>query len=88
MGVGTLLDAKEVVVVFKGSGRARALEAALECGVNHMFPVSAFQRHPQVLFVCDEDATLELRVKTVCYFKGLAKTAESMNGRSDKKGGF
>ena len=30
-----------------------------------MFPVSAFQRHKKVLFVSDEDATLELRVKTV-----------------------
>lgn len=31
--------------------------------------VSAFQQHPSCLFVCDEDATLELRVKTVKYFK-------------------
>jgi glucosamine-6-phosphate deaminase len=74
MGVGTLLESKEVVVLFSGSARARALEAALEFGVNHMFPVSAFQRHPRVLFLCDEDATLELRVKTVKYFEGLAKT--------------
>ena len=65
VGVGTLLVAKEVVVLFAGSKRARALEAALEKSVNHMYPVSAFQRHKKVLFVCDEDAVLELKVKTV-----------------------
>lgn len=27
--------------------------------------------HPSTMFVCDEDATLELRVKTHKYFKGL-----------------
>lgn len=35
-----------------------------------MWTVSAFQQHPQTVFVCDEDATHELKVKTVKYFKG------------------
>jgi glucosamine-6-phosphate deaminase len=65
VGVGTLLAARDVLVLFAGSKRARALEAALEQSVNHMYPVSAFQRHKRVLFVCDEDAILELKVKTV-----------------------
>ena len=30
--------------------------------------------HPNAMIVCDEDATLELRVKTVKYFKGLQET--------------
>ena len=47
-----------------------ALYKAIEEGVNHMWTVSAFQQHPRTIFVCDEDATLELRVKTVKYFKG------------------
>lgn len=34
-----------------------------------MWTVSAFQQHPATLMICDEDATLELRVKTVKYFK-------------------
>lgn len=28
------------------------------------------QMHPATLFVCDDDATMELKVKTVKYFKG------------------
>lgn len=34
-----------------------------------MWTVSAFQQHPRTIIICDEDATLELRVKTVKYFK-------------------
>lgn len=34
-----------------------------------MWTVSAFQMHPRTTIVCDEDATLELKVKTVKYFK-------------------
>ena len=32
------------------------------------------QMHPRAAIVCDEDATLELRVTTVKYFKGLEHT--------------
>ena len=40
-----------------------------------MWTVSAIQMHPRACIVCDEDATMDLRVKTVNYFKGLQKTA-------------
>ncbi|KAL4715409.1 hypothetical protein ACJJTC_015180 [Scirpophaga incertulas] len=71
VGVGTVLDAKEVMILITGSHKALALAKAIEEGVNHMWTVSAFQQHAQALFVCDEAATLELRVKTVKYFKSL-----------------
>ncbi|CAF99071.1 unnamed protein product, partial [Tetraodon nigroviridis] len=71
VGVGTVMDAKEVMILITGAHKALALAKAIEEGVNHMWTVSAFQQHPQSIFVCDEDATLELRVKTVKYFQGL-----------------
>uniref|UniRef100_A0A8C9TMW6 Glucosamine-6-phosphate isomerase n=1 Tax=Scleropages formosus TaxID=113540 RepID=A0A8C9TMW6_SCLFO len=71
VGVATVMDAKEVMILITGAHKAFALYKAIEEGVNHMWTVSAFQQHPQTLFVCDEDATLELRVKTVKYFKGM-----------------
>ncbi|XP_015453076.1 glucosamine-6-phosphate isomerase 2 isoform X2 [Pteropus alecto] len=71
VGVGTVMDAREVMILITGAHKAFALYKAIEEGVNHMWTVSAFQQHPQTIFVCDEDATLELRVKTVKYFKGL-----------------
>ena len=76
MGMGTMREAKEVMVIFTGVVKAHALESCLEKPVNHMFPVSVIQRHNCAIFVCDEDATEELRMKTVRYFKGLQETAE------------
>ncbi|XP_077293222.1 glucosamine-6-phosphate isomerase Oscillin isoform X1 [Arctopsyche grandis] len=72
VGVGTVMDAKEVMILITGGHKAFALYKAIEEGVNHMWTVSAFQQHPHTLMVCDEDATLELRVKTVKYFKALS----------------
>lgn len=69
VGVGTVLDAKEVMILITGAHKAFALYKAIEEGVNHMWTVSAFQQHANTLMICDEDATLELRVKTVKYFK-------------------
>ncbi|XP_072352780.1 glucosamine-6-phosphate deaminase 2 isoform X1 [Scyliorhinus torazame] len=71
VGVGTVMDAKEVMILITGSHKAFALYKAIEEGVNHMWTVSAFQQHPRTTFVCDDDATLELKVKTVKYFQGL-----------------
>jgi len=71
VGVGTVMDAREVMILITGSHKAFALYKAIEEGVNHMWTVSAFQMHPKATFVVDDDATLELRVKTVKYFKGL-----------------
>lgn len=59
------------MILISGAHKAFALYKAIEEGVNHMWTVSAFQQHPHTLMICDEDATLELRVKTVKYFKVL-----------------
>lgn len=71
VGVGTVMDAREVMVLITGQHKALALHMAIEEGVNHMWTVSAFQQHPNAVFVCDSDSTAELKVKTVKYFNGL-----------------
>jgi len=71
VGVGTLLDAKEVVILVSGHNKARALHHAIEEGVNHMWTVSCLQLHPKALIVADEDSTDELKVGTVKYFKDI-----------------
>lgn len=73
VGIQTILDAREVMILVHGQAKAYALEQCLERGVNHMFTLSALQLHPCAMIVCDEDATGELRVRTVRYFKGLEK---------------
>ncbi len=71
IGVGTLLDAKEVLILVTGHNKAQALEAAVEGSVNHLWTVSALQLHPKSIIACDEAATMELKVKTLKYFKEL-----------------
>lgn len=71
VGVGTVMDAYEVMILITGVNKAFALHKAIEEGVNHMWTVSAFQQHPNTIIVCDEDATHELKVKTVKYFKNM-----------------
>lgn len=73
VGVATVMDADEVMILITGQHKALALHKCLEEGVSHMWTVSAFQQHPRTIFVCDEDATMELKVRTVKYFKGLMK---------------
>jgi glucosamine-6-phosphate deaminase len=71
VGVATVLDAKQVLIIINGYKKARALANVVESGVNHMWTVSALQLHPHGIIVCDEEATLELKVGTVKYFKDI-----------------
>ncbi len=71
IGVGTLLDAEEVLLLITGYNKALALQACVEGSVNHLWTVSSLQMHKRALVVCDEPATQELKVKTVKYFKQL-----------------
>lgn len=64
VGVQTVLDAREVVVIVLGARKALAVQRCVEQGVNHMWTLSALQLHPRSMIICDEDATLELQVKT------------------------
>ncbi|KAI5198522.1 glucosamine-6-phosphate isomerase [Aureobasidium subglaciale] len=65
VGVQTVLDAREVVIIITGSHKALALQKCIEGGVNHMWTLSSLQLHPHAMIVADDDATLELQVKTV-----------------------
>ncbi len=68
VGVQTVLDAREVVIVVNGYKKARALQKVVEGGVTHMWTLSALQMHPDSTIVCDQEATMELKVGTVKYF--------------------
>ncbi|MBP1618019.1 MAG: glucosamine-6-phosphate isomerase [Bacteroidetes bacterium] len=71
VGVATVMDAKEVVVIANGANKARALAQAVEGGVSQMWTISALQMHQNGIIVCDEEATSELRVGTYRYFKDI-----------------
>ena len=71
VGVKTVMDAREVLIIVSGHNKARALQKVVEEAVNHMWTVSALQLHPRGIIVCDDGATVELKVGTVNYFKDI-----------------
>ena len=71
VGVGTVLDADEVLIIVNGYSKAKALQHAIEGGINHMWTISSLQLHPKGIIVCDDKATNELKVGTVNYFKDI-----------------
>ena len=73
VGVGTVMDAKEVLIVANGHNKARALQHAIECAVSQEWTISALQLHPHAIIVCDEAATDELKHGTYKYFKDIEK---------------
>lgn len=73
VGVATVMDARKVLIIVSGHNKARALQQAVEFGVNHMWTVSCLQLHPQGIIVTDDSATVEMKVGTVQYFKDIEK---------------
>jgi glucosamine-6-phosphate deaminase len=73
VGIKTITDSEEVLILATGHNKARALRHAIEEGINHMWTVSALQLHPKSLIVCDDPATDELKVATYKYFLSIEK---------------
>ena len=73
VGVGTVMAAKEVMILCNGHSKARALQAAIEGPVTQAWTISALQTHKHGIIVCDESATDELKVSTYKYFKDIEK---------------
>ncbi|MDE6876637.1 MAG: 6-phosphogluconolactonase, partial [Alistipes sp.] len=71
VGVGTILAAREVVILATGHKKARAVRHGIEGSYNHQWTISALQTHPSGIVACDEAAADELRVATYRYFKNI-----------------
>ena len=77
VGVQTVMSAREVVVIINRYHKARALRQVVEEGVNHMWTVSMLQMHAKAVIVCDDEATMELKVETVKYFKEIEQIIDN-----------
>jgi len=73
VGVGTVMDAREVMIIVNGYNKARALQQAIEGSVSHMCTLSALQMHPHAVIIADENAAMELKVSTYRYFKDIER---------------
>ena len=60
MGVGTILEAKRIVLMATGEGKAKAVAEAIDGEIDPGNPASALQRHDNVVFVLDRMAASRL----------------------------
>ena len=68
VGIGTVMAAKEVLLVCNGHHKARALQHIVDGEVSHKWTASMLQMHPHAIVVCDEAACDELTVGTYKYY--------------------
>ncbi len=73
VGVGTIMDSEEILIIVNGHNKARALKHTIEKGINHMWTISALQLHKNAIIVSDKKATYELKVGTVEYFNDIER---------------
>ena len=73
VGVGTVMSAKEVLILCNGHNKSRALQAAVEGAVTQMWTISSLQLHPHGIVVCDEAACEEIKHGTYRFFKDVEK---------------
>lgn len=74
VGVGTVMDSKEVMILATGLKKSRAVAKGVEGDVSHAWTISALQTHPKGIIVIDEPAASDLRVGTYRYFKDIEKS--------------
>jgi len=72
MGVGTILDARTIILLVTGSTKAEILAKAVEGPITSMVSASALQLHPQCRVVVDEHAAVKLTAQD--YYRWIFET--------------
>jgi glucosamine-6-phosphate deaminase len=61
-GIGTILQARHIVLVASGRGKAEAIHQLVEGPISAMWPASALQLHPHVTVLLDTAAASRLQL--------------------------
>lgn len=65
MGVGTIMDAKSVILMAWGEGKAPIIQKTVEGPVTELIPATFLQKHPNAQFILDTASAAELtRIKS------------------------
>lgn len=62
MGVGTIMEARKIILMANGRKKAKAIADAIEGPVTSMCTASALQHHQDVVYFLDHDAASELQM--------------------------
>ncbi len=85
MGLGTIMEAREILLLASGESKAEAISKSVEGPVSTSTPASILQHHPKVAFIVDEDAGKLLKNKA--YYNWVWKNKEKAeSGHVYKKG--
>ncbi|MGH2568256.1 MAG: glucosamine-6-phosphate deaminase [Bacteroidota bacterium] len=60
MGIGTIMEAKEVILLANKAGKADAIKSAVEGPITHLVPASIIQMHRKAYVIVDKDAASKL----------------------------
>ena len=71
MGVGTILEARHIVLLAWGEGKAAVVKRMVEGEVTDTVPATYLQRHPAVQVVLDEAAGAELTPRKTPWLAGV-----------------
>jgi glucosamine-6-phosphate deaminase len=63
MGIGTILESRQCLLLAFGEAKAEAVAAAVEGPVSCMVPASALQFHPDARFILDTGASSLLKLR-------------------------
>ena len=63
MGVGTILEARQIIMLANGRNKATAIARAVEGPITSMITASALQWHPLTRVYLDEEASGELMMR-------------------------
>jgi glucosamine-6-phosphate deaminase len=74
MGIGTILEARRILLLASGSSKAAAIADAIEGPLTASVTASALQLHPDVTFIVDPEAGAQLKQKEY-YRRVLEMTA-------------
>lgn len=77
-GIGTILEARHLVLLATGEGKAEAVAQAVEGPVAAFVPASALQLHPHATVVVDEAAAS--RLKLADYFRATFASKPDWQG--------
>ena len=61
-GLGTILDARHLVLIARRSGKASAVHRPFEAPVSAFCPASVLQLHPHATVLLDDDAASQLQL--------------------------
>lgn len=73
MGVGTILDARKIILLAGGTSKAAAIASMIEGPVTSMVTASALQLHPDTKVIVDDEAAGELQMRDYYEFIYSAK---------------